>query len=441
MSAPPAEGAPRALVAIVNRRRLLGLTAERDAVPVCEVVDLREALERTYKLDAHATVGVLHDSSGAPVAKQARINKSALPRLAAKGYTLRAAVLFADVDNPGHAPWTDALREAWESRRASAPMLASVGLYDTKNGLRLVQPLSRLLDADDTERALRGWKSLLARQGIIADGAEESQAPGACKSINWLYRLPRVRRERVDQRPALDLERMTAIDPDPLLAAAPVVEPRRAGSHKRRSRVVVPVADLPEAWAEHVEPVASAMRGRYDGRLHDVSLALPGALLNHHVPAEIVTALVQRVARADGRDEPHFVESAARTVERWAKGDAVTGRTHLRALAPELAAVVEARFGGVVLRAEEAHAPEPESIESATAALENFIRRAADGVTLLGAPCGVGKTAAAIKIAIEHAATPHKSEGPHTRSPLGSKTSISVPTHALAVEIANRIRA
>ena len=89
-------------------------------------------------------------------------------------------------------------------------------------------------------------------------------------------------------------------------------------------------------------------------------------------------------------------------------------------------------------------AGDPLPLGEASARLVSEIRRASmsDHLTLIEAPCGLGKTEAAITIARERALKLHTTPGATgLRAPLGSKTVFSFPTNALAIEASQRIAA
>ncbi|HEU4534235.1 MAG TPA: hypothetical protein VFS00_08955, partial [Polyangiaceae bacterium] len=88
-------------------------------------------------------------------------------------------------------------------------------------------------------------------------------------------------------------------------------------------------------------------------------------------------------------------------------------------------------------------APAPAlTLEQATAAIEEAIRSAGPGLTVIQAACGVGKTRAAERVALERAKKPYAS--PHAlgeRAPLGSKTAFAFDKNALSLESYGRLRA
>src|SRR5215469_6322984 len=120
-------------------------TARLDAY---EQLDLVEALERTHRTDAHC-VNYLVDGFGP---RQPRLTK----QVVAEGlYSARVTVFMCDVDNPGHALWTDDTKAA--AVEFDAANITTEGVYHTSKGRRLVQPLSESLEARASEPYLRRW--------------------------------------------------------------------------------------------------------------------------------------------------------------------------------------------------------------------------------------------------------------------------------------------
>jgi hypothetical protein len=130
------------------------------ARPVYVVKELREALLATYKTDAHLVSYVVR---GAAV--QPRINKPGLPYFDG---VVEIGVFFCDVDNPDHRPWDDELRAAAERQYAELDVLKTAGVYHTKHGRRIVQPLVRLgapfFNTGPPNVAIRQFLSALPRR-------------------------------------------------------------------------------------------------------------------------------------------------------------------------------------------------------------------------------------------------------------------------------------
>lgn len=191
------------------------------------VVELVEALGREYDTDAHLVTYVV-SRDGVPLVRQPRVNKPALEWVFSQGYELACDVLFVDLDNPEHAEWTDPAAARARELYATLPALASAGVYHTQHGARLVQPLDEPVSVVEVERYLEAWLDELEAAGLAPDRA--------CRDWTRLFRLPHVRRGRVDYRsPHVDLSRMVPrrITPVPL---RPKAEPRA------RSRGAPPLA-------------------------------------------------------------------------------------------------------------------------------------------------------------------------------------------------------
>ncbi|RYE93888.1 MAG: hypothetical protein EOO75_03350, partial [Myxococcales bacterium] len=99
------------------------------------VRELRAALHMRYRTDAHLVTYVV---TGAR--RQPRINK---PGLASFPGEVRIESFFCDVDNPGHSPWDRRLTRAALDQFERLDELRTAGLYFTRRGRRLVQPLAR----------------------------------------------------------------------------------------------------------------------------------------------------------------------------------------------------------------------------------------------------------------------------------------------------------
>ena len=83
------------LVAVAPHWRIPGFDGVRQNVrEAYEVLELRDALERRYKTDAHLVAYVVSGAS-----RQPRINKPGLPHF---GRPVEMGVFFCDLDNRGH---------------------------------------------------------------------------------------------------------------------------------------------------------------------------------------------------------------------------------------------------------------------------------------------------------------------------------------------------
>lgn len=402
----------------------------REAPERYEVLELRDALTRTYGTDAHLVTYVVVGAK-----RQPRINKAGL---AAFGRRVETGVFLCDVDNPGHAAWSEALRAAARRQYDELDVLARAGVYHTEHGQRIVQPIADPLPVESLEPYLRRWLHQLEDAGIRIDWA--------CRDWTRHFRLPHVRRKvRAYRSPLVELGRMAPIPLDPLVAE-PTDLVRRVSGRRRGPHVRGWSATLPLVWDSVVEQLASAVGG-VGTEWHTLFLALAGALLSRGVPPEHVPALCRAISIATGRDSRiGDREAAARsTTERWLGGQPVTGYRTLALQWPDVADALDgalARGRDARLRASARAAPEtiPRPLGEVRSALEAVIRHAPDGLTLISAECGLGKTQAALHVAIERAAKPYVTPAATgQRAPPQSRTSISVDKHELAAQICRDI--
>ncbi len=174
---------------------------------------------------------------------------------------------------------------------------------------------------------------------------------------------------------------------------------------------------LPTTWTDRTERLGAALSSITEGG-HQLSLNLAGALLERGVAPEAVPAIVDVAAARAGWRAPapnHYRRNATDTVHRWANRDPI--RTDLP---PHLVLLLDELTG---------QQPQtPVSLPEMQAELARAIREAPDGLSLVRVPCGAGKTHTARMIAAE-------------RHVAGLRTTISVPTNELAVQIADDLRA
>lgn len=417
-------------IAVAPHARSLGFDGSGREVPAAyEVMGLREALERVYTTDAHFVTYVVEGAT-----RQPRINKPGLPYFDGPVFT---TTFVCDVDNPGHAEWNEELRAQAERQWTSVPELATCGLYHTLHGRRIVQPLAAPIPAGKSEAYLRRWLLRLESAGIAVDWT--------CRDWTRHFRLPHVRRSGTTYRsPLLALDRMRPIELEPLPDAPSVDTP------PRRARAPTTAFDwnhdLPPNWEERAIAIAKAIRMHVTERWHEMYLALGGALLGRQCPPERLPALIAWVAAAAGSSKPWSHEASARgTARRYVDGLEVTGYRSLRRSWPAVAAALDeatATRREARVREQSRSAPPAPSLTESMAALTKAIRDAPDGLTVISAECGIGKTNAAIGVAAERAGKPHASpKAKGERAPPQSKTAISVDKNALAIQIAADLRA
>jgi hypothetical protein len=417
-------------IAVAPHARSLGFDGSgRQVRDAYEVLDLRDALERIYATDAHFVTYVVEGAE-----RQPRINKPGLPYFDRPVFT---TTFVCDVDNPGHAEWSDDLRAQAERQWASVPELTTCGLYHTLHGRRIVQPLVTPIPAAKSEGYLRRWLLRLESAGIAVDWT--------CRDWTRHFRLPHVKRGGISYRsPLVALDRIQPIELEPLPDAQAVdIPPRRS---RAPGAALTWNHDLPPNWEERAIAIARAIRTYVTERWHEMYLALGGALLGRQCPPERLPALIAWIAAAAGSSKPWSHEVSARsTARRYVDGLEVTGYRSLRRSWPAVAAVLDeatATRREARLREQSRSAPPAPSLSESMAALTKAIREAPDGLTVISAECGIGKTNAAIGVAVERANKPHSSpKAKGERAPPQSKTAISVDKNALAIQIAADLRA
>lgn len=356
------------------------------------VSHLSNALAETYKTDAHLVAYVLRDANGQPLAAQPRINKSngGLDFVESLGFSIEIDCLFADLDNPGHVEWTD---ELLVHARAQDAQLLTAGVYYTAHGRRVVQPLTRPVRVPEAEGVLAAWLGELQRLGMHVDEG--------CQDWTRHFRLPHVKRRGVAStfKPIVSLAFMRPIDPP---APAPLLGVRS----RSRGRTSGPAGDLDgtplaeafklAGWLGHsLGKGKAAIRCPFAashtiGRDFDSSSVLFG-------PTS--TAPLGWIHCSHGHCSHH------------------TQKEFLAALPPEARKLVPRP---------DRPAPPTRSLVStddAKVALEKAFRSAPDGLSVVVAGCGTGKTEAAIAVAGERAARPtrartHSADGlPNTARP------------------------
>lgn len=413
------------LVAVAPDKFAVGVGSSNRRAPraVYEQVELQDALERVYRTDAHLVGYVLPpDHELVENGRQPRLTKTSPADVLAAA---RVTTIFIDADNPGHAPWTDELRsDAIDRyRRCSLPF----GVYHTTGGARFVLPLAEPVAVLEAEPLIRRALSELDAAGLQVDWS--------AKDWTRHFRLPNVvRAGRPFYSPHVDFSRMVPVSLEPL-----EVPSRRTPSRAPRAPApAIPFTPtLAAHWQERARTIGAAVAGSVGAEYHRMYLAIGGALLQRQVPPEHVPELVRLTAIAAGSSKPEHHERSARdTVTRYLAGHAVTGHRELTVSYPTVAdavhdALADAR--DIHLRSQ-AQAPTPPrmTLEETTRALESAIRTAPDGLSVIVAECGLGKTRAAQAVAISRAA----SRAPSARAPHQTKTAISVDKNELAQQIA-----
>jgi len=406
------------LVAVAPDKMRKGLDVSKgqlEAEHAYEVTHVDAMLSTTYRTDAHFVAYVVEGW-----ATQPRINKGGLGLVEARGGVVRLACMVADVDNPNHGAWRSDEDAIAGCERMAAQVPTAI-VYATRGGARIVQPLAVLLAIDAAEPAIGAWLRELGERGIVADE----------KCMDWTrhFRCPHVMRDGKPYRSPFVERRST-----------PIAAPRGISIARRRrggSGASGPIAFARELPAD-LERVARALgddvrRAFVPGQRHDIALVLPAALCRRGVRPELVPALIGRIF--EGREEQaECLRMAEETVRRYVggyglKNDLSPWPGMARAVSEALGGIVAAPRDRVQVTQGEDRA---EAVARAGRQLAEVIRRPGDGCTLVRAQCGLGKTRAARIVAAERAAREGKR---HTR------TAISVPTHALAIQVVGDLRA
>jgi hypothetical protein len=412
-------------VAVAPRFKITGFDGRRrNVADAFEVLELRDALTRVYSTDAHLVTYVVPGAT-----RQPRINKPGLPYF--DGFP-KTGVFFCDLDNPAHGEWTPELYEAALARYRSIEILQTAGIYHTAHGARVVQPIVRPVPVEQAEPFIARWLSELRQAGLDPDNS--------CKDWTRLFRLPNVLRDGKDFRsPFIRLDRMRPVALEPLWEPPPARSSITPLTRPQPLQRIDWRQDVPGEWRDRVQPIADAIRA-VQTTWHTLFLALSGALLRRGVPPDQLPAIVRAISVATGTDtRTDDRELGARsTVETYLSGLPCTGFGTLAREWPTVAEAVDAVLSDSTaepaLASTDEHSPPP--LAESQAAMREAIRDAPDGLTLIAAECGLGKTAAALRVAVERASKQHTSpDAEGTRAPLNSKTAISVDKHELALQI------
>lgn len=395
--------------------------------PAYAQLELVDALTRVWNTDAHLVSYVLpEDHRLVASRRQPRLAKQApADVLAATLFT----TVFVDVDNPGHAKWTPELHDAALAAYAEIPL--PFGVYHTAKGARLILPLVSPVPVLEAEPLIRRALTML-----------DAYLPGVDHSAkDWTrhFRLPNVRREgQPFVTPYIDLSRMQPVTLEPL------VIPSRARPTRSRREPLPPIPFTPtvaEHWQARARHVGNVVRATVPpGTWHDLFLAIAGAMLQRQTPPEHVPELVRLAAVAANSGNPSHHEVSARdSVSRYLAGQPVTGA---RDLAVRWPAVGDAVHDALADAARIVAPPVPSAptspLAATTTALEETIARAPDGLSVIAAECGLGKTHAAQRVAAARATAKRPTA---KRAPAQTKTAISVDKNELAVQIAEDLAA
>jgi hypothetical protein len=357
--------------------------------------------------------------------------------------------------------WWSALRLRLDALEAAHP---GAFCYRTRGGARIIfrLPVPHIVCDGAGEIA---WKRLYLR--AVAYLARAFGIVGDPSISDWprLVRLPHVTRDGAFAR-AETLGDPRAVgefdvpDDDPrdlahartLVAAIPAwapalrilagnVTPTTRSARAARpveSRPAVDVGQLGALGALAVD-LGRALR-RHHGR-HGVHLALAGACYDRGVPLERGPELARAICAASGEsdDRPQVWQT---TADRVRSSQVVTGYGHLARHWPDLAALVDAALpsgGGAraIREALDARDP-PDELAAAEAApvIRAAIEGAGPGLTVIRVTEGAGKTRTAADVLRARAEACAELE----RIPSGRKTLYVAPSHAVAAEVAVRLR-
>lgn len=329
------------LVGVMASKKVRGFRGTWDGIKkqsIC-VCELRVALTDTYKTDAHLVSYFTHP----PRRYMPRINKPGLQHV---DTPILTNVFFCDADNPTHKPWDDTLFNQAMELYQKLDILKTAGVYHTEHGCRIVQPLNPCIEVQKVEPYIKQWLAKLEAAGIPVDWA--------CKDWNRLFRLPNVVREgKTYVSPYLNLENMEPIDIEPIAIVQNAWEGEDKGQNHSPEPSSPPKAppniswteDVPEALREKIVRLAQAVRA-VESEWHTLFLAIAGAFLSRGTDPGQVPALCRAISIATGKDEKteSRVSSARSSVERYCRGEKLTGYSRLRENWPEVAQVFNDEF-------------------------------------------------------------------------------------------------
>ena len=369
------------------------------------VLSVEAAFARRWSSDAHFVPYVLFGADGEPLRTQPRVNKPGLAWVRAQGLSLRVRSAWADLDNVGHGPWTEALTEAALEQARMVPALRDGVWYFTGRGRRVGVLWDRWVDVEELERLLDTWHDALEAQGLTPDRT--------CRDWTRLYRCPWVvRDDGVVQRQVTWMDGAGEVPP-------PVVDPARPRwvrpkTEKATAGAVIEFgAELAPAWRPRVAVLAEAVRA-VESEWHTLVLALAGALCQRGAALGQVPAIVTAVFAATGADDRarDRLDAARTTVRRFALGEPITGLDQLLVGWPEVHAALEQ-----VLAQAEAPVRGPalptarEAAEIAQVLLREWPVEAVGGLEVLAEP---GDPARALVLALADAGPEHVASGVHT---------------------------
>lgn len=446
--------------------------------PELVAVPLAEALTRAWQSDAHFAAyrapSRRRRLSGADPQGRALWTLGEIPRM---------ALLVVDVDHEethaenkrrkaaGQSPlavpndWRVAERAKVDELRAAHP---GVVMYETRGGYRIVARLAEDHEIRDAA-SKAAWRAWYLRQLGYLSHAFGIVGDPACDDWTRVYRLPRATRgggrpedhpivgdcdtigmwsrdENDDARTADvdEIQRLAALNPEhkrwPAAArivapAAPAARSPRAPRSRRVDTTVTPLVPT--------GPLAAALVAKVDalprrtGARHNARLAIVATLRHRGWPVAALERLVHEMAVPLGKDPRALVaELVPSTVSRVDCDAPVIAGGYLRDHAPEVWSVIHDHLEGVDHAAavqRRLHArgtPTLVTREMAVSRLRAIYALAREHHELvqIQATAGTGKT---YTLAEDAAA----------RARDGLRTAIAAPTHAVAREILEALRA
>lgn len=397
------------------------------------VATLRDVLTRRYTTAA-LCMGYVVTQHGTPLARSPRVAKDALGWVRSQDLDVVTTCFIADVDTPGHVPWTPELREAFLRTWNEAPLLRTCALYTSAKGYRLLQPIAEWLPVELAELRMHAWYTQLIAQGVWSTVLE-------CKDWGHLMRVANHVKHggAVYDADLVSFERLALIEPPPpLKGALPRLARKRAAAQPAEgTTVTVPVfaEACPLGWITAADAIGAAIRDTVGSDWRHCYLALSGALLDHGCEPAELPAVIARAGAIAGAGEhlANRVAIARTTAVRWLSGLSCLGWEFLSkdfrgvAEALERALGESARVVARVRRRLTAPAPKHVPAVEASAALTNEIRTAY-GVTLIAGPPGLGKTQSILGHALHLPVI-------GSRAHPGDRIALGTPHHDLALQI------
>lgn len=257
----------------------------------------------------------------------------------------------------------------------------------------------------------------------------------------------------------VDVSHMAAINPQPLPPPEPAAPrpPRRVSRARaevakavRAPRALVAVPDqLPDGWEPLALEVGAAIRDHCAGGYHNAFLWLAAALVEHCPPSGIA-AVVARAHQVDagwGHLLGDRLTAVQTTLSRIAVGEKVAGYPTLRDRFPAVADVFDRELEklgatknsptALRVRAQlDEPGPEIVSLDDALArAAKAIVEARPYSITVLALPPGTGKTQLFIRYADSLPPILPNDDG-QTRAKSGQRAGLTVPTTALAMQVA-----